>query len=322
MIRGTYVNSLLEVNDVDKSSAKLILTQFAALTTMYLNQQYLTRLSLLLPINCLSCLVTYTILGAMAQIPPTPLMPSRYTDGWNLEDESLLMDQQPIFGDESMLDMTFEMGTEDGDDGDLSSGTIVAVDLDVGHDNDKEESQRDDDGQCEAARDAQASLGHMNLPAFHNESQDDINLLQDLDPFDYPPSPFLNRSTYYANQQNVDVGSPTQVRQEEDIQEETTFTSQMKIVNPAQIEAVPTDPSLSMQSEPLELMLEETTFSARGEKSTWAEEDRDSSLGPGGSMSSSVASGRGKRQASSPRRATVTKKSMSLVSRAWCFELI
>lgn len=316
MIRGTYVDSLKEMSDVDISSDKLILTQFAALTTMYLNQQYLTRLSLLLTTACLSCLVTYIIiLGAMASVPPTPLMPSRYTAGWDMEDESLLMDQQPIFGDESMLNMTFEMGTEDGDDGDVSSGTIVAADLDGRKFKEEENLEKDEDGECEVARDAQANLGYMDLPTFHNESQDDINTLQDLDPFDYPPSPFLNRSTYHANQQNVDVGSPTQVRQEEDIREETTFTSQMKIVDPAQIGTAPANPSLSMQSESLELMPDKTTFSARGEKSTWAEEERDSSLGPGGSStSSSIASGSGKRPASSPRRAAVTKKSMSTPS--------
>ena len=245
----------------------------------------------------------------MASVPPTPLMPSRYTAVWDMEDESLLMDQQPIFGDESMLNMTFEMGTEDGDDGDVSSGTIVAADLDGRKFNEEENLEKDEDGECEVARDAQAILGYMDLPTFNNESQDDIDLLQDLDPFDYPPSPFLNRSTYYANQQKVHVGSPTP---EEDIQEETTFTSQEKIVAPAEIEAVCTGPSLSMQSEPLELMLEETTFSARGEKSTWAEDERDSSLGSGDSLSISVANGSEKRPASSPRRATVTKKSMSI----------
>jgi hypothetical protein len=279
----------------------------------------------------------------MADIPPTPLFPSRSrsTAGWSLDDESLLMDQQPIFGDESILNMTFEMGSDDGngdeDGGDMSVGTVIPVakaEKDVQEDG----SHDEDDMECEIARDASVHLDQMDIPIFDSSLDNDLalDLQHDLDPFDCPPSPFLNSAIYYAKLNEADIRSPIPVSRSAVLHEKPTPSS----VSDRTLMCGHSDGTESHTSVPSEGdLLEEPIFAARGEKATWAEEERPIS-GLRGSISTSVVtsgsssaragastcgegtgspvvsgnasrSGRGKRQASSPRQSRETKKSMS-----------
>lgn len=137
----------------------------------------------------------------MAEVPPTPLLPTSM-DQWMMDDESLLFNQQPIFGDESLMEMTFEMSRmEDADmipldaleEGNDSTDTIVMpapawdVVLDIGE-------HVDGDGDVEFAREAGEYLDRPE-PVFSEDNLAcDYQINSDDYYGDYPPSPFLNRS--------------------------------------------------------------------------------------------------------------------------------
>jgi len=266
----------------------------------------------------------------MAEVPPTPLLPTRI-GGWDLEGESLLMDQGPIFGDESMMEMTFEMsriedGQGDGDywktaeEGDDSTGTIVmpveerdAVGL----------VEKLEDWEVEVAREAGGHLDRQE-PAFFAENIENVSYgtVDDDDYYgDYPPSPFLDRSTW-KSKRAIDVAQPSRLP-EEDLQ--SPLPPNMEIsFNQAELES-PGSASVSLEA----IVPEETTFTARGDKPTWAEEERSLSLelarsqgislvmdeegNEGGKEGPHIMSGIGtaKRPASSPHQSQEKKKCTS-----------
>jgi hypothetical protein len=223
----------------------------------------------------------------MAEVPPTPLFPTRM-GGWNIEDASLLMDQQPIFGDESMLDMTFEMsriedGPESGNtegvcaDGECSTATVVMSAKD------EEGWAQDEDGEVEVAREAGEHLDRLE-PIFLAD-QDDHEMYIDTNDQndyygDYPPSPFLDNSMWKSKRT---------------IQPESHISS-TSIVSPPvpyidiSFNQVDLDLSNYVSAMGEDVLLGETTFTARGEKSTWAEEELEMSLAIG---RDSIASGSG-----------------------------
>lgn len=239
-----------------------------------------------------------------------------------MENESLVMDQEPIFGDESMMEMTFEMSrTEDEhpltglDVADESTETIQAnypssaMGLDEGEDD------------VEVAREAEKPLdendgllaGQTIIEAFSYQiDQDDYY-------GDYPPSPFLNRSVRVSKRAN-DPKSPVSKTHRDSIaspvrpQIDISF-NQADVVSPG-----PLSPTLDGR------MLEETSHMARGDSPTVL--DRRCSLSrqstrsleprsaPSESDAKTMVEGTGcrsgsesnKRPASSPRRASEGKK--------------
>jgi len=216
----------------------------------------------------------------MAEVPPTPLLPTKM-GGWDLEDESLLIDQGPIFGDESMMEMTFEISRiedtqEDKDywkatdEGDESTETIVMSKME------REEVtavEDQEDSEVEAAREAG---GHLNRPeptlfaieedkdaAYHTIDQDDYY-------GDYPPSPFLVRSLRKLRRTAEPAQSIT--LPEADVQSPLPPSIDISF-NQADLQS-PGFPSLSLEA----IVPEDITFTARGDKPTLAEEEWSPSL--------------------------------------------
>jgi len=210
----------------------------------------------------------------MAEVPPTPLLPTRI-GGWDLEGESLLMDQGPIFGDEPMMEMTFEMSRiEDGqgdedywrtaEEGDESTGTIVmpVTDRDAMGLVEKQE-----DREVEVAREAGGHLDRQE-PAFFAENIENAAYdTVDHDDYygDYPPSPFLDRSICKLKRA-IEFAQPSTLP-EEDLQSPLPTHIDISF-NQGQLES-PGSASLSLEA----IIPEETTFTARGDKPTWAEEE-------------------------------------------------
>lgn len=234
-----------------------------------------------------------------------------------MEDESLLMDQRPIFGDESMLEMTFEMSrVEDGDCwngdgldiGDESTDTIVAATV-----VDNRPKTRMDD--IETAREAVIQLDRLDTIRFLD--QQDAEITNDLfseDDFygDYPPSPFLHKSVRVRKSESY---RPVMAVEE--------------VVNPpAQSDiglrrrgSIPDSPvhvvSGSVEFNLEKVVPEETQFSDRGERPTWAEKEarssqsREASFAASESGSEAGNDGRGetsKRPATSPCKRDERKK--------------
>jgi len=217
----------------------------------------------------------------MAEVPPTPLLPTKM-GGWDLEGESFVMDQGPIFGDESMMEMTFEMsriedGQRDGDywkmaeEGDESTGTIVMPATDT---NAVELVENQEDWEVEVAREAGGYLDRQE-PAFlaeniENAAYDTV----DHDDYygDYPPSPFLDRSIWNSKRA-IDVAQPSTLS-EEDVLSPPAPNIDISF-NLLQADLEPSgSASLSLEA----IVSEKTTFTARGDKPTWAEEERGLSL--------------------------------------------
>jgi len=266
----------------------------------------------------------------MAEVPPTPLLPTRM-GGWDLEGESLLMDQGPIFGDESMMEMTFEMsriedGQGDGDywgtaeEGDESTGTIVMPATDR---NALGLVEKQEDWGVEVASEAGGHLDRQK-PAFlaeniENAAYDTV----DHDDYygEYPPSPFLDKSIW-KSKRAVDVAQPSTLP-EEDLQAPLPTHIDISF-NQAELDS-PGSASLSLKA----IVPEETTFTARGDKPTWAEEERGLSLelvrsqgislvmdeegneGDKEGRDTMSGSATAKRPASSPRQAQEKKKCTS-----------
>jgi hypothetical protein len=216
----------------------------------------------------------------MAEVPPTPLLPTRI-GGWGLEEQSLLMDQGPIFGDESMMEMTFEMSRiEDGqgdgdywkttDEGDESNETIMMSEME----REKVTVVEDQENwEVEAARDAG---GHLDLsePTFFavEEDKDAAYHTVDQDDYygDYPPSPFLDRSLWKLRHTAESAQSIT--LPEEDVQSPLPPNIDISF-NQANLQS-PGFPSPSLEA----IVSDDITFTARGDKPTLAEEERSLSL--------------------------------------------
>jgi hypothetical protein len=216
----------------------------------------------------------------MAELPPTPLLPTRI-GGWGLEEQSLLMDEGPIFGDESMLEMTFEISRiEDGqgdgdywkttDEGDESTDTIVMSEMERETVTVVEDQE---DREVEAAREAG---GHLDRPeptffaveedkdaAYHTVDQDDYY-------GDYPPSPFLDRSLRKLRHTAEPAQSITLPK--EDVQSPLPTNIDISF-NRADLQSSGS-PSLSLEA----IVPDNITFTARGDKPTLAEEERSLSL--------------------------------------------
>lgn len=298
------------------------------MNNMYLNQQHATDFTLHNLVN-----KPYNIhtIGSMADIPPTPLLPTKI-GGWGVDDQSLLMEQGPIFGDESMMEMTFEMSRfEDGqgeldhwnamDERDGSTDTIVMPVL-----NEETITVAEDHGdwEVEAAREAGADLERRE-PSFFavEENEDAAHYAIDHDDYygEYPPSPFLDRSMWKPRQTAEFAQSITLPL--EDFQSPRPPHIEISF-NQADVE------SPGILSKSLEAIVPgEATFTAHGDKPTWAEEERSHSLESSRSRKVSPpvdgsANGRdaeeresrngvaaAKRPASSPRQAQEKKKCTS-----------
>jgi hypothetical protein len=259
----------------------------------------------------------------MAELPPTPYLPTKM-GGWGVEDQSLLLDQGPIFGDESMMEMSFEMSRiEDvrgdwsmAEEGDESTDTILMATADV-----KMVATVDEQGdwEVEVAREPGGHLDHQEPTFFANE-EIDCATDHSVDHSDYygdhPPSPFLDRSTRKPKRA-VHVAKSITLP-EDDVLSPLAPNIDISF-NQADLES-PGFPSLSLEA----IIPEETSISARGEKSTWAEEERSLSLTRSREVSV-VVDGSGypgneedyggriegasiKRPASSPRQAQEKKK--------------
>lgn len=242
------------------------------------------------------------------------------------------MDEGPIFGDESMMEMTFEMsrivdGQGDGDywkttdEEDESNETIMMSKTE----REKVTAVEDqEDWEVEAAREAG---GHLDRPeptffavgedkdaAYHTIDQDDYY-------GEYPPSPFLDRSLWKLRHTAGPAQSIT--LPEEDVQSPLPPNIDISF-NQADLQT-PGFPSLSLEA----IVPEDITFTARGDKPTLAEEERSLSLESIRSREVSlmvehsghegVAEGRetgngsttAKRPASSPRQSQEKKKRTS-----------
>jgi len=295
---------------------------------MYLNQQHATDFTLHNLVN-----KPYNIhtIGSMADIPPTPLLPTNI-GGWGVDDQSLLMEQGPIFGDESMMEMTFEMSRfEDGhgeldhwnamDERDGSSDTVVMPIL-----NEDTITVAEDHGdwEVEAAREAGADLERRE-PSFFavEEDEDAARYAIDHDDYygEYPPSPFLDRSMWKPRQTAESAQLITLA--EEDFHSPPPPHIEISF-NQVDVES----PGIYYQS--LEAIIPgDFTFTAHGDKPTWAEEERslalestqsravssvvDESGNEGDSQDQESNNGKAtaKRPASSPRQAQEKKKCTS-----------
>jgi hypothetical protein len=215
----------------------------------------------------------------MAEVPPTPLLPTRI-GGWGLEEESLLMDEGPIFGDDSMMEMTFEMSRiEDGqgdgdywkttDEGDESTETIMMSDTEREKVTVVEDQE---DWEVEAAREA----GHLDRrePTFFAVEEDKNAAYHTIDQDDYygdyPPSPFLDRSLWKLRHTAGPAQSIT--LPEEDVQSPLPPNIDISF-NQANLQS-PGFPSPSLEA----IVSDDITFTARGDKPTLAEEERSLSL--------------------------------------------
>jgi hypothetical protein len=191
------------------------------------------------------------------------------------------MDEGPIFGDESMMEMTFEMSRiEDTqvddvhwkttDEGDESTETIMMVETGRVQVTAVEDQE---DWEVEAAREAG---GHLNRPeptffaveedqdaAYHTIDQDDYY-------GEYPPSPFLDRSLWKLRH----TAEPAQsiALPEEDVQSPLPPNIDISF-NQADLQS-PGYPSLSLEA----IVPDNITLTARGNKPTLAEEERSLSL--------------------------------------------
>jgi len=128
-----------------------------------------------------------------------------------VEEESLLMDQRPIFGEESMLEMSLEMSRIETwnvvDDGDESIATITGNDTGMG----RGEIERVEEP--EMARKAERELDHSD--SVHFTKHQDAYSTEDFDDHDdyygdYPPSPFLNRSIWIRNLRLEEINIATE----------------------------------------------------------------------------------------------------------------
>jgi hypothetical protein len=266
----------------------------------------------------------------MAEVPPTPLLPTRI-GGWNLEEQSLLMDEGPIFGDESMMEMTFEMSRmEDGqgdgdywkttDEGDESIETIMMSEME----REMTLVEGQEDWEVEVARDAGGNLDQQE-PAFFavEEDKDAAHDTVDHEDYygDYPPSPFLDRSMWKSSHTAEPAQSIT--LPEEDVQSPLPPNIDISF-DQANLQS-PGSTSLSLEA----IVSDGITFTARGDKPTLAEEERSLSIEPirsrevslmvDGSGHEEDAEGRetgngdtaAKRPASSPRQSQEKKKRTS-----------
>jgi len=265
-------------------------------------------------------------------VPPTPLLPSRL-GGWDVEEESLLMDQRPIFGEESMLEMSLEMSRIETwnvvDDGDESIATITGTGTGMG----RGETERVEDP--EMARKTERELDHSD--SVHFTKHQDAHPIEDFDDHDdyygdYPPSPFLDRSIWIRNSRleeiNIatenDIGSPIQsnlnVRQDqfematpppetsvgdEDIPETSVFTDRG------------TKSPLASRQQDSAWSREDRSFFPRSESGSDTQvEDRSISgnefkIGSRGEVRNGRGCGSSKRPASSPRQGQENKKCRS-----------
>jgi hypothetical protein len=216
----------------------------------------------------------------MAEVPPTPILPTKI-GGWGVEEQSLLMNEGPIFGDESMMEMTFEMSRiedtqEDDvhwkttDEGDESTETIIMYE--TGREKvtvveDQEEWE------VEAAREAGGHLDRPESTSFAvEEDQDAAYHTIDQDDYygDYPPSPFLDRSFWKLRHTAEPAQSIT--LPEEDVQSPLPPNIDISF-NQADLQS-PGVVSLSLEA----IVPEDITFTARGDKPTLAEKERSLSL--------------------------------------------
>jgi hypothetical protein len=239
-----------------------------------------------------------------------------------MEDQSMLMDQQPIFGDESVMDMTFEMGSDAGLDGALRTADPLDIpSLDT------------------LSRDVEQGTGHR----WHEV--EDAALDGIWTPTKLGESSRIGRTSTGSKvserigdglrdgdkDEDEDGDSTIEVPRNASIRTETldhrsmTFEGDATVVYDPMLDfdAPPSPFNISREIEIAhidndgylsERSLEETTFTARGERPTWNEEEMSaagSSTGPGTGMDSST-SGSSKRPASSPRQAKEKKKCTSL----------
>ena len=191
------------------------------------------------------------------------------------------MDEGPIFGDESMMEMTFEMSRiEDGqgdgdywkttDEGDESTETIMMSEMEREKVTVVEDQE---DREVEAVREAG---GHLDRPeptffaveedkdaAYHTVDQDDYY-------GDYPPSPFLDRSLRKLRHTAEPAQSITLPK--EDVQSPLPTNIDISF-NRADLQSSGS-PSLSLEA----IVPDNITFTARGDKPTLAEEERSLSL--------------------------------------------
>jgi hypothetical protein len=212
----------------------------------------------------------------MAEVPPTPLLPTRI-GGWGLEEQSLLMDEGPIFGDDSMMEMTFEMSRiedrqEDGvywkatNEGDESTETIMMSQME------REKVtvvDPQEDWEVEAAREARGHLDRSEPTFFAVEEDKDVayhTIDQDDYYGDYPPSPFLDRSLWKLRHTAEPAQSITLPK--EDVQSPLPPNIDISF-NQADLQS-PGFPSLSLKA----IVPDNITFTARGDKPTLAEEER------------------------------------------------
>jgi len=242
------------------------------------------------------------------------------------------MEQGPIFGDDSMMEMTFEMSRfEDGpaeldhwkamDDGEESIDTVVMSAL-----NEDTITVAEDDGnwEVEAAREAGADMERRE-PSFFavEENEDAAHYAIDHDDYygEYPPSPFLDRSIWKSRQ--TAEAAQSIILPEEDVQLPAPPHLEISF-NQADVES----PGIHYQS--LEAIIPgDFIFTAHGDKPTWAEEERSLSLestqsrkvspvvdgsgSEGGAQEREITNGKAtaKRSASSPRQAQEKKKCTS-----------
>ena len=219
-------------------------------------------------------------MSSMAEVPPTPLLPTKM-GGWDLKDESLLIDQGPIFGDESRMEMTFEMSRiedtqEDRDywktteGGDESTETIMMSEMERKRGTSVEDQE---DWEVEVAREAGGSLDRLERTLFAIEEDKDAayHKIDQNDYYgDYPPSPFLDSSLRKSRRTAEPAQSIT--LPEADVQSPLPPNIDISF-NQADLQS-PGLPSLSLGA----IVPENITFTARGDKPTLAEEEWSSSL--------------------------------------------
>jgi hypothetical protein len=237
-----------------------------------------------------------------------------------MEDQSMLMDQQPIFGDESGIDMTFELGSDAGLNGALRTADSLDIpSLDAlsrgmergtGHGWQEVEDAALDGiwtptklgesssiDRTSTGSKASGKTGGVLRDGDEDEDEDGDSTIEIPRNASIRTETLDHRSTTFSGNATV-IYDP--------MLDFDTPPSPFNISRDIEIAHIDNDGYLSERS------LEETTFTARGERPTWNEEEEErsiagSSTGPGTGMDSST-SGSSKRPASSPKQAKEKKK--------------
>lgn len=257
----------------------------------------------------------------MAQVPPTPLLPLRmgHTLMGEWEDESLLMNQQPMFGDDSILDITFNI--------EHSQGGIGDGDMDTPK---RGESSKNTLGGMKLMEEPKEDIWAEEVDSLNGRditlgpgSPQPIGPTDDIDDEDEVEMGRAIPRSSYEDQDFADM-QPTDPEPLDDFEQDNAPVEYHDSPHPASPRRyIETDPSPPPESPCMsqDFLLEEKSFLGWGERPTLAESERSLSLDLSSrddrvlSHSSDITSTNSislKRSATSPRQSCEKKKSRSM----------